>query len=107
MLNINQELGKLTLDLVNISSVSKDEKPIADLIEDALNNLTNLKINIVNNNIKDVRNYKVSCQKANDVLDFKSSFNVENIVTDLLNYGDFGDIENSNFYNIKTFSKID
>ena len=50
-MNINQELGKLTLDLVNISSVSKDEKRIADLIEDALNKLTHLKITRVNNSL--------------------------------------------------------
>lgn len=51
MLNINQELGKLTLDLVNISSVSKDEKPIADLIEEAFIKLSHLKITRVNNSI--------------------------------------------------------
>lgn len=50
-MNINQELGKLTLDLVNISSVSKDEKPIADLIEEALIKLSHLKITRVNNSI--------------------------------------------------------
>ena len=50
-MNINQELGKLTLDLVNISSVSKDEKPIADLIEDALNKSTHLKITRINNSL--------------------------------------------------------
>jgi succinyl-diaminopimelate desuccinylase len=50
-LNINQELSKLTLDLVNISSVSKDEKSIADLIAEALKKYSHLKITRVNNSI--------------------------------------------------------
>ena len=50
-MNINQELGKLTLDLVNISSVSKDEKSIADSIEEALKKYSHLKLTRVNNSI--------------------------------------------------------
>jgi len=50
-LNINQELGKLTLDLVNISSVSKDEKSIADSIEEALKKCNHLKLTRVNNSL--------------------------------------------------------
>jgi succinyl-diaminopimelate desuccinylase len=51
VLNINQELSKLTLDLVNISSVSKDEKSIADSIAEALKKIGHLKITRVNNSI--------------------------------------------------------
>lgn len=50
-MNINQELGNLTLDLVNISSVSKDEKSIADSIEKALQEYSHLKITRVNNSL--------------------------------------------------------
>ena len=50
-MNINQELGKLTLDLVNISSVSKDEKSIADSIEESLQELNHLKLTRVNNSL--------------------------------------------------------
>ena len=50
-MNINQELGKLTLDLVNISSVSKDEKSIADSIETSLQGLSHLKLTRVNNSL--------------------------------------------------------
>ena len=50
-MNINQELSKLTLDLVNISSVSKDEKSIADSIAEALKKYSLLKITRVNNSI--------------------------------------------------------
>ena len=50
-MNINQELGKLTLDLVNISSVSKDETSIADSIEEALKKCNHLKLTRVNNSL--------------------------------------------------------
>lgn len=50
-MNINQELGKLTLDLVNISSVSKDERSIADSIEEALKKYSHLKLTRINNSI--------------------------------------------------------
>ena len=50
-MNISQELGKLTLDLVNISSVSKDEKSIADSIEEALKKCNHLKLTRVNNSL--------------------------------------------------------
>ncbi len=50
-MNINQELGNLTLDLVNISSVSKDEKSIADSIEKALQGYGHLKITRVSNSL--------------------------------------------------------
>ena len=50
-MNINQELGNLTLDLVNISSVSKDEKSIADSIEKTLQGYGHLKITRVSNSL--------------------------------------------------------
>ncbi len=50
-MNINQELGQLTLDLVNISSVSQDEKLIADSIEEVLKQEEHLKLSRINNSI--------------------------------------------------------
>ena len=57
-MNINQELSKLTLDLVNISSVSKDEKSIADSIAEALKKYSHLKITRVNNSIVAQTNFE-------------------------------------------------
>ena len=50
-MNINQELGQLTLDLVNISSVSQDEKLIADSIEEVLRKEQHLKLSRISNSI--------------------------------------------------------
>lgn len=56
-MKIDQELGQLTLDLVNISSVSKDEKALADLIESALNQVGHLKITRIGNSIVGQTNF--------------------------------------------------
>lgn len=50
-MKIDQELGQLTLDLVNIASVSKDEKAIADLVEEALSRVKHLKVSRINNSV--------------------------------------------------------
>ena len=51
MLKIDQELGGLTLDLVNIASVSKDEKAIADLVQAALSEVKHLKVSRISNSV--------------------------------------------------------
>ncbi len=51
MLNLKQDLGDLTLELVNISSVSKDEKAIADQIESTLKEMSHLKTTRINNTL--------------------------------------------------------
>ena len=51
MLKIDQELGQLTLDLVNISSVSQDEKAISDQVQEALGLVKHLKVTRINNSI--------------------------------------------------------
>ena len=51
MLKIDQEIGALTLDLVNIASVSQDEQAIADSIQAALVEVKHLKVSRINNSI--------------------------------------------------------
>ena len=51
MLKIDQEIGALTLDLVNIASVSQDEQAIADSIQEALIEVKHLKVSRIGNSI--------------------------------------------------------
>lgn len=51
MLKIDQEIGALTLDLVNIASISQDEQAIADLIQAALVEVKHLKVSRISNSI--------------------------------------------------------
>jgi len=92
--------------IFNIASDNYTVNQIANIVKDTIETEKNIKVNIINNNIKDVRNYKVDCNKAKQILAFSPLNNVELIVKDLLSYNDFGDMENSLFYNIKTFSNL-
>ncbi len=50
-MKIDQEIGALTLDLVNMASVSQDEQAIADSIQAALVEVKHLKVSRINNSI--------------------------------------------------------
>ncbi len=50
-MKIDQEIGALTLDLVNIASVSQDEQAIADSIQAALVEVKHLKVSRISNSI--------------------------------------------------------
>lgn len=92
--------------IFNIASDNYTVNQIANIVKNTIETQKNIKLNIVYNNIKDVRNYKVDCSKAKQILAFSPLNNVELIVKDLLSYNDFGDMENPLFYNIKTFSNL-
>lgn len=92
--------------IFNISSGNYRVENIANIVKDIIEKQKNISLKIVNNNVKDVRNYKVSCEKANTILQFKSSYDIQSIVEDLINYKYFGDMEDFKYYNIKTFSEI-
>ena len=54
--------------------------------------------------MKDFRNYKVSTEKAKNILSFKPSHDIESIVNNLENNKEnFKDFQNSNYYNIEVF----
>ena len=63
------------------------------------------KLNIKNMN--DFRNYKVSYEKAINVLSFKPSQDINSIVKNLeLNLEKYRDFSNSDYYNIQVFKKL-
>ena len=56
------------------------------------------------NNTKDIRNYKVSGSKMEDVFGFKAKYNPADSVSEILsNLGENFDFNQDRFYNIKTF----
>ena len=92
--------------IFNIASDNYTVQQIANIVKNTIEKNKKITINIVDKHIKDVRNYKVDCKKAKDILAFVPSQNVENIVEDLLINNNFGDMENPLFYNIKTFTNL-
>jgi hypothetical protein len=55
----------------------------------------------------DLRNYKVSIEKAKNVLSFKPKHGAESIVNDLIEHRErFKDYDNPKYYNIQVFKSL-
>jgi nucleoside-diphosphate-sugar epimerase len=88
----------------NVASDNCTIGQIADIVKNTIEATTKTNLKIINNNVKDVRNYKVNCDKAKTVLGFSPTCGVKQIVQDLLDNREiFGDMDNPAYYNIKTF----
>jgi len=88
----------------NVASENCTVGAIADVVRTTVQEKLSIKPIIINNNIQDVRNYKVDCTKATTVLGFVPHNNVRSIVEDLIaNRDSFGNMEDPRYYNIKTF----
>jgi nucleoside-diphosphate-sugar epimerase len=92
----------------NVASENCTIGQIADTVAETFYELLNVKPKILNNNSKDVRNYKVNFNKAKTILGFVPTCNVKGIVTELVENKDtFGNMENPAYYNIKTFVEME
>lgn len=81
---------------------------VADLVRSAIQERMKIQINLNIKHIQDFRNYKVSTQKAANVLSFHPTSNVKTIVYDLIdNFKKFEDLDNPEYSNIATFKKIE
>ena len=58
-------------------------------------------------NIHDLRNYKVTCEKAKDILGFVPQYGIKDTVSDLFNHlSEYGNMNDEKYYNIKVFEKL-
>lgn len=93
--------------IFNIASGNYTVGETADLVKNVVESKMKMKIKLTIYHHLDYRNYKVSIEKAINVLSFKPSHNVESIVDDLIkNKENFKDFENPNYYNIKVFENL-
>jgi len=92
----------------NICSGNYQIKELAQIVKDEIEKAYPEKTITINSlNIQDVRNYKVSCGKAEKLLNFNPQFKTEHILKDLIeNYNKFSDFDNDVYYNINTFKNI-
>ncbi len=92
----------------NVASGNYTVGEIGDLVRSAVEKRLGGRLNLVIKHIQDFRNYKVSIEKATNVLSFHPNGNVESIVQSLFeNYERFRDLENPAYSNIQTFKKIE
>lgn len=94
--------------IFNIASGNFTVGEVGDLVKNELEERLGIHVGLVIKHVQDVRNYKVSFEKARNVLSFHPRHDVRSIVHDLIkNMDKFSDWDNPSYYNIATFKLIE
>src|SRR5579871_6916842 len=94
--------------IFNIASGNYTVGEVADLVKSAVSERMKLEISLHIKHIQVFRNYKVSTEKAANVLSFHPTSDVKSIVYDLVdNFNKFQDLDNPMYSNIQTFKKME
>jgi len=94
--------------IFNIASGNYTVGESADVVKDCIERELGKKIKLTIKHLQDYRNYKVSVEKAINVLSFKPRHTVSSIVDDLIrNREKFKDFDNPAYYNIRVFESLD
>lgn len=92
----------------NIASGNYTVGEIGDLVKTTVEERLGSRVNLNIKHIQDFRNYKVSTDKASNVLSFHASGNVKTIVGTLVdNMKKFEDWDNPMYSNIQSFKKLE
>src|SRR5271170_6749751 len=92
----------------NIASGNYTVGEIGDLVKSAIEERLGKRINLCIKHIEDFRNYKVSTEKAKNVLSFHPAGDAKSIVTNLIdNMDKFQDWDNTLYSNIGTFKALE
>ena len=93
--------------IFNIASGNYTIGELADYVKDGVKEYLGITAGIETKNVQDFRNYKVSSEKAKNLLSFKARFKAEDIIHDLADNLDlFSNFSEIIYYNIETFKKI-
>lgn len=94
--------------IFNVASGNHTVGEIADLVESTLQQELGIRTALDIKHIKDIRNYKVSMERAKNVLSFHPHHDVRSIVTNLIsNMPKCSDWDNPNYYNISVFRQLE
>lgn len=94
--------------IFNVASGNYTLGELADYVSEALRELLHLEPRLDIKHLSDVRNYKVSCEKAQTRLGFKPAHDVRSIVKDLVDHRQlFEHFDDPRFSNIATFKRLD
>lgn len=92
----------------NVASGNYTVGEVADSVRDVIVDYLKVPVALNIKHIQDFRNYKVSTEKAANVLSFHAAGSVKSIVEDLIDHKDrFSDWDNPEYSNISTFKHID
>ncbi len=93
--------------IFNIASGNYTVGEMGDIVSEAVKEFLGIKVKMIVKHIQDYRNYKVSIEKAQNVLSFHPRYDIKMIVKDLVEHMDeFGDFEKDEYYNIRVFKKL-
>lgn len=94
--------------IFNIASGNYTVGEIADYVKEGVKEGLGIDPKLTIKNVQDCRNYKVSFEKARNVLGFKPNHNINSIVQNLIeNMDKFGDFSNPLYYNIQIFKTLE
>jgi len=94
--------------IFNIASGNYTLGELADLVRDGVREFHGTEARLEIRNMQDLRNYKVNCRRANEVLGFHPRFDAKDIVGELAaNLQHFSDFDNDTYYNIRVFTKLE
>jgi len=91
----------------NVTSGNYTIGQVGDLVKYEIKKKTGDKIKLDIKDVQDIRNYKVSFDKAKTYLGFQPLYTMADIIDSLYNHMDsFSDFEKDEFYNIRQFKKM-
>lgn len=94
-------------EVINISSFNTTIGDLAHEVKSFIQQQYGLEIKITNQNVQDYRNYKVSTDKALQLLNYKPKQDASSIMLDLHDTVDqYSSFDDERFYNILVFKKI-
>jgi nucleoside-diphosphate-sugar epimerase len=92
----------------NVASGNYTVGEVADVVKGSLEERAKRRVKLTIKHLQDFRNYKVSIEKAVNVLSFKPRHTVGSIVEHLLQHADqFKDFDNPAYYNIRVFEALE
>jgi nucleoside-diphosphate-sugar epimerase len=102
------EANDATSGIFNVASGNYTVGEVGDLVKSTIEERLGRRIGLTINHVQDFRNYKVSIEKAANVLSFHPAHDVKSIVTSLLDNADkFSDWDNPLYSNMTTFRELD
>jgi nucleoside-diphosphate-sugar epimerase len=94
--------------IFNIASGNYTVGEVGDLVKTEVEEQLGMKVGLTIRHVQDVRNYKVSIEKANHTLSFHPRHDVRSIVGNLIKHRDeFSDWDNPAYYNIHMFRSLE
>ena len=101
------ESHETTSGIFNVASGNFTVGEMADLVKTVIEEKLKISVRLEIKHNKDLRNYKVSIERARNILSFKPRNDIEDIVRELIqNQEKFRDFENKKYYNIQVFKEL-